>query len=136
MTNGPPQSVEPFVHRVSLPDGRYFRVGYRAEGLGYILAGVEVPVHVLEREVAAGLDFVTAVSPSGEVVSRIVDSSGFDLVSPCSVASIDSLIVETVSTNNLHLEEASTSELRGLLRSLELSIEHVKTALAQTCAES
>ena len=135
MVNVRTASVEPFVDRVALPDGRFFRVGYRAEGLDYILAGVELPVHVLEQEIASGLELVITVSPAGEIVSQIVGSSGLALLKPRAVASIDHLISATVSTSNLRLEEASTSELRGLLRSLELSIEHVRTALAQVCAE-
>ncbi len=136
MVNAHPPSVEPFVDRVSLPDGRFFRVGYRTEGLDHILAGVELPVYMLEEEIASGLELVTTVSPSGEVVSQIHASSGLEVLRTRSVVPLDRLILETVSTNSLRLEEASTSDLRGLLRSLEQSIEYVKTALARMCAEA
>lgn len=136
MANASQSSAEPFVDRVALPNGRFFRVGYRAEGLDDILAVVEVPVHVLEDEIASGLELVIQVSPSGEVVSQIVASSGLDLLRPRTSVPINHLILETVGANSLRLEEASTSELRTLLRSLELSVEHVRTALAKTCAEA
>ena len=136
MTNVRTPLVKPFVDKVSLPDGRLFRVGYRAEGLDSILAGVELPAEVLEQEIASGLELVTTISPSGEIVSQIFSSSGLALLGPRSVVSIDRLISQTVSRDNLRLEEVPASELRGLLRLLEASIEHVRTALAQTCAEA
>lgn len=131
MTNARTPSIKPFVEQVSLIDKRLLRVGYRAEGSDSFLASLELPVELLEHEIAAGLELVTTISPSGEIVSLIFGSSGLVLGRSYSTVSIDRLVSQTVDSDNLRLEELPTSELSGLLRSLEASIEHVRTALAQ-----
>ncbi|MCP1762385.1 hypothetical protein [Bradyrhizobium japonicum] len=131
MTNARTPSIKPFVEQVSLIDKRLLRVGYRAEGSDSFLASLELPVELLEHEIAAGLELVTTISPSGEIVSLIFGSSGLVLGRSYSTVSIDRLVSQTVDSDNLRLEELPTSELNGLLRSLEASIEYVRTALAQ-----
>ena len=131
MTNARTPSIKPFVEQVSLIDRRLLRVGYRADGADSFLASVELPVELLEHEIVGGLELVTTISPSGEIVSQIFGSSGLVLEGPHSTVSIDRLVSQTVDSDNLRLEELPTSELSGLLRSLEASIEHVRTALAQ-----
>jgi hypothetical protein len=140
MANALAPSVKPFVDRVLLDrssaDGLFFRVGYRTEGTDYVLSAVDLPVQILEQEVASGLQLVTTVTPSGEVVSQIVGSSGLTLPSPRSTPSIHNLVSQTVSRHNLRLEEASTSELCDLLKTLEAAIDDVRAALSQTCSET
>ena len=131
MTKARPSSAKPFVEQVSLAEGRILRIGYRADGVGSILASVELPVEVLEQEIASYLELVTTIRPSGEVVSQVFGSSGLALEGPHSSVPIDRLVLQTVDSNSLRLEELPTSELSGLLRSLEASIEHVRTALAE-----
>lgn len=139
MANALTQSCELFVERVSpnhpSADGQCFRLGYRTKGKGDILAAVDLPVHVLEQEIASGLEMVVTVTPPGEVVAQIVGSSGFNLLGPRSITPIQDLVSEAVSTDNLRLEEATASELRGFLRALESAIDHVRTALARTRVE-
>lgn len=131
MTNVVTPSAKPFVEQVAMTDGRLIRIGYRADGMDFILASVELPVEVLEHEIASGLELVTTIRPSGEIVSQIFGSSGLALEEPRSIVSIDRLVSQTVGSESLRLEELPTSELSGLLRSLEASIEHVRTALGQ-----
>lgn len=131
MTNARTPSAKPFVEQVSLTDGRLLRVGYRVDGVDSILASVELPVEALEEEIAGGLELVTTISPSGEIVSQIFGSSGLALEGTRSIISIDRLVSQTVDRDNLRLEELTASELNGLLRSLEASIKHVRIALAQ-----
>lgn len=131
MTNARIPLPKPFVEQVAFTDGRLLRIGYRADGVETILASVELPVEVLEQEIAGGLELVTTISPSGEIVSQIFGSSGLVLERPRSIVSIDRLVSQTVDRDSLRLEELPASELNGLLRSLEESIEHVRTALAQ-----
>lgn len=126
------QTLEPFVELISRPDGRLARVGYRPAGLDRILASVELPAHVLERAVTSDLEISLRVTPAGEVVSQIFSSSETALSEVRFSATIDHLISHTVSLNNLRLEEASPRELGELLKSLELAVEHVRTALTQT----
>ncbi|WP_027582039.1 hypothetical protein [Bradyrhizobium sp. Ai1a-2] len=123
--------AKPFVEQVSITDGRLLRIGYRADGVESILASVELPVEVLEQQIADGLELVTTISASGEIVSQIFGSSGLALEGARSIVSIDSLVSQTVDADSLRMEELPVSELNGLLRSLEASIEHVRTALAQ-----
>lgn len=135
MANALAPSVEPFVDRVTCDHasaGRPFlRVGYRIEGTDYILSAIDLPVQLLEEEIASGLGLVTAVSPCGEVTSQIVGSSGLSLPKPHSISSIRDLVSQAIRADNLQLEEASTNELCGLLRILEAATDQVRTALAQ-----
>lgn len=131
MTNVLSPSAKPFVEQVAMTEGRLFRIGYRADGMDFILASVELPVEVLEQEIAGGLELVTTMRPSGEIVSQIFGSSGLALEVPHSSVPIDRLVSQTVDRDSLRLEELPTSELSVLLRSLEASIEHVRAALAE-----
>ena len=123
--------AKPFVEQVSFTEGRLLRIGYRADGVDSILASVELPVETLEQEIAGGLELVTTISASGEIVSQIYGSSGSVLEGARSIVSIDRLVSQTVDRDSLRLEELPASELSGLLRSLEAAIEHVRIALAQ-----
>lgn len=132
MTNARTLSAKPFVEQVPLTKGRFLRLGYRADGVDSMLACVELPLEVLEQEIAGGLELVTTIRPSGEIVSQIFGSSGLALNGPRSSDPIDRLVSQTVNSDSLRLEELPSGELRALLRSLEASIEHVRTALAQS----
>jgi hypothetical protein len=116
MVDAPPQTVDPFVDLVNRPNGRFALVGYRAAGLDQTLTSVELPI-------------LTKITPAGEIVSNIFGSSNDALSCPPSVATIDYLVSQAVSPNNLRLEEASSKELDALLRSLELAVQHVRAAL-------
>lgn len=135
MVDPQPQTVLPFVDLFSRPDGRFARVGYRTAGFDYALASVELPIQLLEQAVASGLDLSTRITPSGHVVSYICGRSEAAPLDLRFVTSIDRLISQTVSPSNLHLEEASSNDLKELLKSLELAMEHVRTALGRTSAE-
>jgi hypothetical protein len=135
MVDTPLRTVEPFIDLLNRPDGRIACVGYRPAGLGEALVSVELPIQLLEQAVACGLDLTTRITPSGEVVSDIRGWSETALTDLRSVTSIDNLISQAVSPNNLRLEETSLSELNNLLKSLELSIERVKDALRGTSVE-
>jgi hypothetical protein len=127
--------VEPFVDLLNRPDGRFACVGYRPTGLGEALVSVELPLQLLEQAVACGLDLTTRITPSGEVVSEICGWSEIAPTDLRSATSIDILVSQVVSPDNLRLEEASWAELNKLLKSLELSIEQVKAALQRTRVE-
>lgn len=134
------RSVQPFVDRI-LPDQvsacrQLFRVGYRAEGTNDVLSAIDLPVHVLEGEIASGLRQIISVTLSGEVTSQIVGSSGLVLLGERSIASIDDLVSRAVCKDNLRLEEASASELFNLLRRLESAIGYVRIALPDVRSES
>lgn len=135
MANKLASPVEPFVDRVATNEGssnrQSFRVGYRSEGTDYVLSAIDLPVDVLEEEIASGLQLIASVSPSGEVTSQIVGSSGLTMLGPRLVTSIHELISQAVSKDNLRLEEASENELLSLLKILESAICRVRTALSE-----
>jgi hypothetical protein len=131
----PAQTVELFVDLLNRPDGRFARVGYRPVGSEQALICVELPIQLLEQAVASGLDLTTRITPSGEVVCDIHGWSETALSDLRLVTSIDLLISQMVSPDNLRLEEASLAELNELLKSLELGIEQVKAALRRTSVE-
>ena len=128
-------SVEPFVDRVPVNnasvDKHVLRVGYRTEGTEDILTAVELPVDVLEQAIASGLELVTSMTPSGEVVCQLVGSSGLAISRPRSLVPVRDLVSEAVSAQNLRLEEASTNELQALLLDLESAVESVRDVLAR-----
>jgi hypothetical protein len=124
-------TVEPFVDLISQPNGRFARVGYRAAGLNQIMASIELPIQVLEQAVTSGLELSSIVTPAGEIVCHIFGSSQSS-ANLRSATSIDTLVAQTVSPNNLRLEEVSTTDLGPLLKSLESAIEHVRAALIRT----
>lgn len=138
MANELARAVEPFVNRVSPSEASanspLFRVGYRTEN--YVLSTIDLPVDVLEEEIASGLRLVATVSPSGEVRSQIVGSSGLTLLGPRLITTIHDLVLQAACKDTLRLEEASAIELTNLLRTLESAIDHVRTALAQARVEA
>jgi hypothetical protein len=140
MANARVRSVEPFVDRVSPNQAsayrQLFRVGYRTEGTDDVISAIDLPLQVLEEEIASGLQLVTSVSSSGGVTSQIVGSSGLTLLGPRLIASIDDLVSQAVCKDNLRLEEASANELYSLLRKLESAIGHVRAALAEVRSET
>jgi hypothetical protein len=135
MANPLARSVEPFVDRVSPnhagTNRQLFRIGYRTEGTDDVLLAIDLPVPVLEEKIASGLKLFTSVTPSGEVSSQIVGSSGLTLLGPRLIASIEDLVSQAVCKETLRLEEASANELLSLLRKLESAIGDVKAAIAQ-----
>ncbi|KRQ00342.1 hypothetical protein AOQ73_19245 [Bradyrhizobium pachyrhizi] len=104
------------------------RAGYR-QGEQDVVS-IDLPIQLLEMEVAAHLQMVIRLTPSGQIVSHLVGSSGSLLPEPRSTTSIEQLVSETVRAENIRLEETTASELRRLLTSLEASIDQVRAALA------
>ena len=135
MTNSLARSVEPFVERV-FPDRQFFRIGYRTAQTDDVLSAIDVPVSILEEEIASGLELITTVSATGEVSSKIVGSLGLILLGPRSNTSIEDLVSQAVCKESLRLEEVSVSELFDLLRKLETAIIEVKAAIAQVSSEA
>jgi hypothetical protein len=135
MVDMPPQSVKPFVDLINRPCGRFARVGYRPEGSEHAFVSVDVPIHELEQAIARDLDLTVRITPSGKVVSHIRGWSENALSNLSLATSIDDLISQVVSPENLRLEEATTADLIELLKSLNLAIEMVKAAFPRSSTE-
>jgi len=140
MANAIASSVEPFVDRVPVnsasADKHVVRVGYRTKGTEDILTAVELPVDILEQAIASGLELVTSMTPSGEIVCQLVGSFGLAISRPRSLVPVRDLVSKAVSADNLRLEEASTNELHALLVDLESAVESVKGVLAGMCSNA
>ena len=126
--------IEPFVDRVPLSgasaDKHVVRIGYRTEGTENILTAIELPADILEQAIASGLEVVTSMTPSGEVVCHLVGSSGLAISGPSSLVPVRHLILKAIGADNLRLEEASANELRSLLADLESAVKNVQDLLA------
>ena len=124
--------IAAFVDHVSLDQtsigNRFVRAGYRRGE--HDVVSIDLPIQLLEKKLAAHLQVVVRVTPSGQIACHLVDSSGSLLPEPQTTASLEQLISETVCTENIRLEEATVNELRELLTSLEVAIDQVQAALA------
>ncbi|MDH2385473.1 hypothetical protein [Bradyrhizobium sp. CER78] len=132
MTSTPALPIAAFVDRVLLDQSsigeQVVRAGYRQGD--HDVVSIDVPIQLLEKELAAHLEMVVRVTPTGQIASHLVDSSGSLLPAPKLTTSIEQLVSETVSAENIRLEEATANELRSLLSSLEAAIDQVQAALA------
>jgi hypothetical protein len=129
--------VEPFVERIDpardLANGDAYRFGYRVEGTKDVLSAVDIPAEAVERFLTAGLCLSARMSPSGDISAAL---TGFNdiAINPGVVwaaLSIEVLVANAVSAENLRLEEAGPAELKTLLKRLESSVGLVIEALSQ-----
>ena len=129
------QSAEPFIEAVgSVRDvvgASAYRVGYRVQGTGHVLAAIEIPAEIIEEAVTSRLSVSVTMSPTGEVAVATGEFSfAHAYYDPASIA-VDVLVAQVVAPENLHLEEAGPEDLRTLLIRLERSATCVKDALAR-----
>ena len=129
------QSAEPFFEAAGpvrdVLGATAYRIGYRAQGTGQVLAVIEIPAEVVEEAVASKLSASVMMSPNGDLA---VATGAFSFVHACydtAPIAIDVLVVQVVAPENLRLEEAGPEELRMLLVRLERSVTIVNDALAR-----
>lgn len=138
MISTPALPIAAFVDRLSLGQSTFgnqvIRAGYRRGERDVV--SIDLPIQLLEKELAAHLEVVIRITPSGQIASHLVDSSGSLLSEPQSSTSIEQLIAETVCAENIRLEETTANELRELLTSLEAAIDQVQAALAAVSVPS
>jgi hypothetical protein len=116
-------SLEPFVERIQARDE------YRRRD-GEIVSAIVVSVSLLAEALYSSCLIDLTLSADGFVsasLSESTDSASY----PRTIRAIDDLLRATLSKRNLHLEEASTSQLIALLGRLEDSVTMVRHAVSQ-----
>jgi hypothetical protein len=127
--------VEPFSDSLTLrASGRsneMVRFGYRVAGTEAVLAAIEVPLSIVQqsipREVSARL------SQDGTIVASL-DFDGFGGRRDIKEISLVQLVKELIEPDRLSMEEIKASDLDPLLRSLESSIQLVRTTISNLSA--
>jgi hypothetical protein len=126
------QSAEPFIEAVGgardVVVASAYRVGYRVNGTGEVIAAINIPAQMVEQAVTSQLSISVMMSPTGELSAM---SSSCAATFDSALIPIDVLVAQVVAPENLHLEEAGPDELRALLIRLERSVTCVKDALAR-----
>jgi len=105
-----------------------YSAGYRLIETGEVICTVELPVPIAEAAILRRSKISIILTPGG----RVEASSG----GSAAVEQIDDLVARTVTQVNLHMEEATASDLASLLHRLERSISLVKEAIARAPAAS
>jgi hypothetical protein len=108
------------------------RIGYRRQN-GEVVSEIIVSARLLEEALYSSISIDLALSADG-VVSASLSESVTNNQGGRSVRAIDDLLRATLTKKNLHVEEASVSQLRELLNRLEKSIDMVRHAIDQMTA--
>jgi hypothetical protein len=120
-------SLEPFVERI-----RAFeecRIGFRRQD-GEIVSEITISASLLEEALYASTSIDLRLSADG-LVSASLSESASSQGARQSVRAIDDLLRATLTRRNLHLEEASASQLQELLNRLQNSVSMVRDAIDQ-----
>ena len=104
-------------------------VGYRDVLSRIVVASVALPTDLIERTVLANVAIEIILSGGGEIRSA-ASGAASGCASATKTVSLDDLVDKLLDRNNIHLEEATESELRMLLERLERSIRAVQRAIA------
>jgi len=118
-------SLEPFVERIQARDE--YQIGYRRRD-GEIVSAIVVSVSLLAEALHSSSLIDLALSADGFVSASLSESTD-SASTPRTIRAIDDLLRATLSKRNLHLEEASTSQLIALLGRLEDSVSMVRHAV-------
>lgn len=119
-------SLEPFVERLQARDE--YQIGYRRDG--EIVSSIVVSVSLLAEALYSSCLIDLTLSADGFVSASLSESTD-SASNPRTIRAIDDLLRATLSKRNLHLEEASTSQLIALLGRLEESVSMVRHAVSQ-----
>ncbi|MEH2535114.1 hypothetical protein V1277_005589 [Bradyrhizobium sp. AZCC 1588] len=123
-----PDPVEPRLGPFVESGQRITNVGYRDVLTGQVVASVEIPSELVERAVLDRVSVEIAFSSDGQVASA---ATGGGSASSKKVIHVDELVETFLTSNNLHLEEATVFDLRRLLERLEKSVRAVQRSIAQ-----
>ncbi|WP_223975737.1 hypothetical protein [Bradyrhizobium sp. RD5-C2] len=129
------QEIEPFFECACLPKTRaadhLYRFGYRIVGTDTVVAAIEIPARLLEEAVSSNLTLSCRLTPDGDVIPEAsFENSGASSTGVCPLP-LDQLIRATLAPQNIHMEEATTANLKTMLQRLEQSANVVRDALAR-----
>src|SRR5262245_34203437 len=91
-----------------------YRAGYRFRTAGSTICNVELPAAIVEAAILTNSAFAMTVTADGYIKSSL--SGGADSTSRAEP--IDRLIAQSLSVENLRLEEISAADLTSLLERL------------------
>ena len=123
-----PDPVEPRFGPFVESGQRITSVGYRDALTGQVVSSVEIPSELVERAVLDRVSVEIAFSSDGRIASA---AAGPGAASPKRTIHVDELVETYLTSNNLHLEEATVFDLRRLLERLEKSVRAVQQSIAQ-----
>jgi hypothetical protein len=122
--------VQPFAKTVPSAGGgdELLRLGYRIAGSSADFATLDVPLSVVREAIA--LDISIRVTPTGtvSVSTEHYDSGG---KAGNYEVSLVQLVEATLNPHNMHMEEATASELTVFLEGLEHSARLVRAAIGR-----
>lgn len=127
--------IEPFVERTEPGRNgagkRVYRFGYRLEGTKDVLSVIDIPAKIVELALTDGFSLATKMTPTGDISPIINGREEIEFASSAfwAVASVEQLVAEALSSENLRLEEAGSAELSILQQRLERAISLVKEAI-------
>jgi hypothetical protein len=126
MSAGPPQlHLSPFAEC-----GRTTSiVGYRDLSTDQVVTSVEIPSELIERAVLANVSVEIALSADGSIGSA-ANGKACVYSSAKRIVTVDQLVEAFLVSDNLHLEEATERDLRGLLERLQKSVRAVQRSIA------
>ena len=129
------------IERLMSPDpveprlGPFVECGHRTTNVGYrdvlteqVVSSVEIPSELVERAVLDRVAVEIEFSSDGRIASAAV---GGGSASSKKMIHVDELVERFLTSNNLHLEEVTIFELRGLLERLEISVRAVQRSIAR-----
>lgn len=102
-----------------------YRAGYRLRTAGSIICNVELPAAIVEAAILPNSVLAMTVTADGHIRSSLVGAAGF----LSKGEPIDRLIAQSLSVENLRLEEISPADLTLLLERLERSVELVREVM-------
>ena len=123
-----PDPVEPRLGPFVESGQRTTNVGYRDVLTGRVVSSVEIPSELVERAVLDRVSVEIAFSSDGRIASA---AAGGGSASSKNMIHVDELVERFLTSNNLHLEEVTIFELRGLLERLEISVRAVQRSIAR-----
>jgi hypothetical protein len=127
--------IEPFVEHGEFcgaeRGARFYRFGHRHTTTKDVLSVVVIPAKTVELALTVGLSLTTKITPSGDVIPVLAGPDEITIAPSAiwTVTSVERLVADAVSVENLHLEEANRAELNILRQRLEHAISLVTKAL-------
>jgi len=132
--------VVPFAERIRRAENGLsspgYSVGYRCATTQAVLMQLEIPAQILERAVLDKLSVVPRMTPDGMVSADFPEQTDRDIDDSLEVAvtPISELVIRSLASDNLRLEETRTSDLEALRNQLEQSLVTVRDALAMVAS--
>lgn len=97
-----------------------------------MVATVDIPAETVERAVTAGLFISVRMTLNGKITSTVFSSTREIAQDATWMPSqIEDLVSNAVHPENLRMEDATATDLKSLLASLQRSVRFVKDALNQ-----